>query len=190
MALPRFSSCRGGSLSGLEMAPRFAAGSDIGSSCAVPHEQVSPASLSPFLARGFVTPLLLSAILPSFSRLIPGAWAAPGAAVAAGAVFICSFIFCWIRIRMDPDPQHGFLGLFPVIFNLLDPDPHPGGFLSCGSGSTCLPRGVAKIQPTLLITGPWEPHGRIGTVLYRGEGYHQDAVKKKAAVRLPVLQAL
>ena len=46
------------------MAPRFAAGSDTRSSCAVPHEQVSPASLSPFLARGFGTPRLLSAILP------------------------------------------------------------------------------------------------------------------------------
>ena len=46
------------------MAPSFAAGSDTRSSCTVPHEQVSPASLSPFLARGFGTPRLLSAILP------------------------------------------------------------------------------------------------------------------------------
>ena len=62
---PRSPSCRGGSLSGVEMASRFAAGSDTGSSCAAPHEQVSPASLSPSLARSFVTPLLLLAILPN-----------------------------------------------------------------------------------------------------------------------------
>ena len=51
-------------MSGLELAPRFAADPDTWSSCAVPHEQGSSASLSPSLAHGFVTPLLLAAILP------------------------------------------------------------------------------------------------------------------------------
>ena len=63
MALPRCSSCRGGPLSGLEMAPRFVAGSGARSSWAVPREQTSPASLSPLLACGFGTPRLRSAIL-------------------------------------------------------------------------------------------------------------------------------
>ena len=47
------------------MAPRFAAGSGAWSSCAVPREQASPASLSPLLACGFGTPRFRSVILPN-----------------------------------------------------------------------------------------------------------------------------
>ena len=65
LLLPRPPSCRGASLGGVVTASRSAASPAAWSSCAVPHEWISTASLSLSPACGFVTPLLLLAIPPT-----------------------------------------------------------------------------------------------------------------------------